>query len=276
MNNSLLNKSLYINSDIDFTTDKQPEISTKDYLSESNCLSEFDTEQEKTLARENLGITKEFIQGMVGDVSGLEDLKAQVELLTSGAKATISASPSVLKHGVTTEVSIKVSLVTNNNSAASKFEMSDGTTTKEVLNPKTSSHTWKQNVTLQDSEEITFKALVSYKNIVLPEVSTKIKAYHCIWCGFGNSIIDIKNLTLDGMTELKVRNSMKGTFSGTAEQDCRYYIFVPDGVELSDNLVQGGQNWPHTKESKIIDEITYSIFIGNELSVGNVINIEAK
>lgn len=212
---------------------------------------------------------KEISDWILNDTTGaasmandIQTLKAQLNALTLGAKATASISKANIYIGEETSVTVTGKLTPNTLSPCEVF-IYKGTDVMSSAN--TSVVTYTDLVT--GSTSYTVKAVY---NGTTYSATTKVNAYYPTYYGFGVEYVDV-------MENKNLLSSAKRTYSDTASTDgVYYYILVPDGVSKPSSFTMGGAPFNMGSTNETINGVNYTVFkSGSVFNNGGSVNIVA-
>ena len=212
---------------------------------------------------------KEISDWILNDTTGaasmandIQALKAQLNALTLGAKASASVSKSSIYVGEENSITVIGRMEPN------------------TLTPCTVSiYKGPDLMASADTYVVSYTELVSVAssynvkavyNGTTYTASTRVNAYYPTYYGFGveyNDILSNKNLL----------SSAKRTYTGTANADgVYYYILVPDGVSKPSSFTMGGAPFNMGSTNETINGINYTVFkSGSIFNNGGSVNIVA-
>jgi hypothetical protein len=185
-------------------------------------------------------------------VNDIEKLKAQLNAITLGVKASISTSVSSFYKGEETEVTVtgKISPTLLEGYTVNLYKGAvDGT----LLSSSTdSSCVYTETIT----GDTTYGVKVIYNGTPYSAV-TKISSYHPIYYGFGENY----NTVVANGEKVKPTSSAKGNYKGTAETDgVNYFILVPTDVKKPTSITMGGAPFNMSSTEEIINNVIYTVF----------------
>ena len=212
---------------------------------------------------------KEISDWILNDTTGaasmandIQSLKAQLNALTLGAKASASVSKSSIYVGEENSITVTGRMEPNTLTpcTVSIYKGSD-----LMASANTSVVSYTELVTGATSYNI--KAVY---NGTTYTASTRVNAYYPTYYGFGveyGDVLDNKNLL----------SSAKRTYVGTAESDgVYYYILVPDGVSKPSSFTMGGAPFNMGSTNETINGVNYTVFkSGSVFNNGGNVNIVA-
>ena len=212
---------------------------------------------------------KEISDWILSDTTGaasmandIQSLKAQLNALTLGAKASTSISKSSIYVGEENSITVTGRMEPNTLTpcTVSIYKGSD-----LMASANTSVVSYTELVTGATSYNI--KAVY---NGTTYTASTRVNAYHPTYYGFGveyNDVLSNKNLL----------SSAKRTYTDTANADgVYYYILVPDGVSKPSSFTMGGAPFNMGSTNETINGVNYIVFkSGSIFNNGGNVNIVA-
>ena len=218
---------------------------------------------------------KEISDWILNDTTGaasmandIQSLKAQLNALTLGAKASASISKSSIYVGEENSITVTGRMEPNTLTpcTVSIYKGSD-----LMASADTSVVSYTELLTGTTSYNI--KAVY---NGTTYTASTRVNAYYPTYYGFGVKYTDVLS-----ESNKKLLNSAIGTYTGTANaDDVYYYILVPEGVLEPSSFTMGGAPFSMEKTKETIkgttDEINYTVFkSGSIFNNGGSVNIVA-
>lgn len=201
-------------------------------------------------------------------VNDIEKLKAQLNAITLGVKASISTSVSNFYKGEETEVTVtgKISPTLLEGYTVNLYKGAvDGT----LLSSSTdSSCVYTETIT----GDTTYGVKVIYNGTPYTAV-TKISSYHPIYYGFGENY----NTVVSDGEKVRPTSSAKGNYKGTAETDgVNYFILVPNGVTKPTSFTMGGAPFNMSSTEEMINNVIYTVFkSGSVFNNGGSVDITA-
>lgn len=201
-------------------------------------------------------------------VNDIEKLKAQLNAITLGVKASISTSVSNFYKGEETEVTVigKISPTLLEGYTVNLYKGAvDGT----LLSSSTdSSCVYTETIT----GDTTYGVKVIYNGTPYTAV-TKISSYHPIYYGFGENY----NTVVSDGEKVRPTSSAKGNYKGTAETNgVNYFILVPNGVTKPTSFTMGGAPFNMSSTEEIINNVIYTVFkSGSVFNNGGSVDITA-
>ena len=212
---------------------------------------------------------KEISDWILNDTTGaasmandIQSLKAQLNALTLGAKASASISKSSIYIGEENSITVTGRMEPNTLTPCT-VSIYKGSDLMASADTSVVSHT--ELVTGATSYNI--KATY---NGTTYTASTRVNAYYPTYYGFGveyNDVLSNKNLL----------SSAKRTYTGTANADgVYYYILVPDGVSKPSSFTMGGAPFNMGSTNETINGVNYTVFkSGSIFNNGGKVNIVA-
>lgn len=212
---------------------------------------------------------KEISDWILNDTTGaasmandIQALKAQLNALTLGAKASASISKSSIYVGEENSITVTGRMEPNTLTpcTVSIYKGSD---------LMASADTYVVSYTELVSGATSYNVKAVYNGTTYT-ASTRVNAYYPTYYGFGveyNDILSNKNLL----------SSAKRTYTGTANADgVYYYILVPDGVSKPSSFTMGGAPFNMGSTNETINGINYTVFkSGSIFNNGGSVNIVA-
>lgn len=213
---------------------------------------------------------KEISDWILNDTTGaasmandIQTLKAQLNALTLGAKATASVSKSSIYIGEENRITVTGRMEPNTLSpcTVSIYKGSD------LLS---SANTYVVTYTEVVTDTTTYVVKSTYNGTTYT-ASTKVNAYYPTYYGFGVEYGDVLN-------NKKLLSSAKRTYTDTARTDgVYYYILVPDGVSKPSSFTMGGAPFNMNSTNETINGVNYTIFkSGSIFNNGGDIDITAS
>ena len=212
---------------------------------------------------------KEISDWILNDTTGaasmandIQALKAQLNALTLGAKASASISKSSIYVGEENSITVTGRMEPNTLTpcTVSIYKGSD---------LMASADTYVVSYTELVSGATSYNVKAVYNGTTYT-ASTRVNAYYPTYYGFGveyNDILSNKNLL----------SSAKRTYTGIANADgVYYYILVPDGVSKPSSFTMGGAPFNMGSTNETINGINYTVFkSGSIFNNGGSVNIVA-
>lgn len=201
--------------------------------------------------------------GAVSMANDIQTLKAQLNALTLGAKATASVSKSSIYVGEENRITVTGRIEPNTLSpcTVSIYKGSD------LLS---SANTYVVTYTEVVTDTTTYVVKSTYNGTTYT-ASTKVNAYYPTYYGFGVEYGDVLN-------NKKLLSSAKRTYTDTARTDgVYYYILVPDGVSKPSSFTMGGAPFNMNSTNETINGVNYTIFkSGSIFNNGGSVDITAS
>lgn len=253
---------------------------TEDELNEKGFLTEIPEDSIREIALEEVlkivdsadtsfDTLREIAEWITNDTTGaasmandIQTLKAQLNALTLGAKASASVSKSIIYVGEENSITVTGRMEPN------------------TLTPCTVSiYKGSDLMASADTSVVSYTELVSgttsynikaVYNGTTYTASTRVSAYYPTYYGFGveyNDVLSNKNLL----------SSAKRTYTDTANADgVYYYILVPDGVSKPSSFTMGGATFNMGSTNETINGVNYTVFkSGSIFNNGGEVNIIA-
>lgn len=212
---------------------------------------------------------KEISDWILNDTTGaasmandIQALKAQLNALTLGAKASASVSKSSIYVGEENSITV-IGRMEPNTLTPCTVSIYKG---PDLM---ASADTYVVSYTELVSVATSYNVKAVYNGTTYT-ASTRVNAYYPTYYGFGveyNDILSNKNLL----------SSAKRTYTGTANADgVYYYILVPDGVSKPSSFTMGGAPFNMGSTNETINGINYTVFkSGSIFNNGGSVNIVA-
>ena len=212
---------------------------------------------------------KEISDWILNDTTGaasmandIQALKAQLNALTLGAKASASVSKSSIYVGEENSITVTGRMEPNTLTPCT-------VSIYKGLDLMASADTYVVSYTELVSGATSYNVKAVYNGTTYT-ASTRVNAYYPTYYGFGveyNDVLSNKNLL----------SSAKRTYTGTANADgVYYYILVPDGVSKPSSFTMGGAPFNMGSTNETINEINYTVFkSGSIFNNGGSVNIVA-
>lgn len=212
---------------------------------------------------------KEISDWILNDTTGaasmandIQSLKAQLNALTLGAKASASISKSSIYVGEENSITVTGRMEPNTliPCTVSIYKGSD-----LMASADTSVVSYTELVTGTTSYNI--KAVY---NGTTYTASTRVNAYYPTYYGFGVEYSDV-------LSNKNLLSSAKRTYTDTANADgVYYYILVPDGVSKPSSFTMGGAPFNMGSTNETINGVNYTVFkSGSVFNNGGSVNIVA-
>ena len=212
---------------------------------------------------------KEISDWILNDTTGaasmandIQSLKAQLNALTLGAKASASVSKSSIYVGEENSITVTGRMEPNTLTpcTVSIYKGSD-----LMASADTSVVSYTELLTGTTSYNI--KAVY---NGTTYTASTRVNAYYPTYYGFGVEYSDV-------LSNKNLLSSAKRTYTDTANADgVYYYILVPDGVSKPSSFTMGGAPFNMGSTNETINGVNYTVFkSGSVFNNGGSVNIVA-
>lgn len=212
---------------------------------------------------------KEISDWILNDTTGaasmandIQSLKAQLNALTLGAKASASISKSSIYVGEENSITVTGRMEPNTliPCTVSIYKGSD-----LMASADTSVVSYTELVTGTTSYNI--KAVY---NGTTYTASTRVNAYYPTYYGFGVEYSDV-------LSNKNLLSSAKRTYTDTANADgVYYYILVPDGISKPSSFTMGGAPFNMGSTNETINGVNYTVFkSGSVFNNGGSVNIVA-
>lgn len=212
---------------------------------------------------------KEISDWILNDTTGaasmandIQSLKAQLNALTLGAKASASISKSSIYVGEENSITVTGRMEPNTLTpcTVSIYKGSD-----LMASADTSVVSYTELLTGTTSYNI--KAVY---NGTTYTASTRVNAYYPTYYGFGVEYSDV-------LSNKNLLSSAKRTYTDTANADgVYYYILVPDGVSKPSLFTMGGAPFNMGSTNETINGVNYTVFkSGSVFNNGGSVNIVA-
>ena len=212
---------------------------------------------------------KEISDWILNDTTGaasmandIQSLKAQLNALTLGAKASASISKLSIYVGEENSITVTGRMEPNTLTpcTVSIYKGSD-----LMASADTSVVSYTELLTGTTSYNI--KAVY---NGTTYTASTRVNAYYPAYYGFGVEYSDV-------LSNKNLLSSAKRTYTDTANADgVYYYILVPDGVSKPSSFTMGGAPFNMGSTNETINGVNYTVFkSGSVFNNGGSVNIVA-
>lgn len=212
---------------------------------------------------------KEISDWILNDTTGaasmandIQSLKAQLNALTLGAKASASISKSSIYVGEENSITVTGRMEPNTLTpcTVSIYKGSD-----LMASADTSVVSYTELLTGTTSYNI--KAVY---NGTTYTASTRVNAYYPTYYGFGVEYSDV-------LSNKNLLSSAKRTYTDAANADgVYYYILVPDGVSKPSSFTMGGAPFNMGSTNETINGVNYTVFkSGSVFNNGGSVNIVA-
>ena len=253
---------------------------TEEWVEEQGFLQGIPTDSVRQIAAEEVAkivdsadtkydTLKEISDWILNDTTGaasmandIQALKAQLNALTLGAKASASVSKSSIYVGEENSITVTGRMEPNTLTPCT-------VSIYKGLDLMASADTYVVSYTELVSGATSYNVKAVYNGTTYT-ASTRVNAYYPTYYGFGveyNDVLSNKNLL----------SSAKRTYTGTANADgVYYYILVPDGVSKPSSFTMGGAPFNMGSTNETIDGINYTVFkSGSIFNNGGSVNIVA-
>ena len=212
---------------------------------------------------------KEISDWILNDTTGaasmandIQSLKAQLNALTLGAKASASISKSSIYVGEENSITVTGRMEPNTLTpcTVSIYKGSD-----LMASADTSVVSYTEILT-----GITSYNIKAVYNGTTYTASTRVNAYYPTYYGFGVEYSDV-------LSNKNLLSSAKRTYTDTSNADgVYYYILVPDGVSKPSSFTMGGAPFNMGSTNEAINGVNYTVFkSGSVFNNGGSVNIVA-
>lgn len=262
------------------TKDDIKDFVTSGWVESQGFLTEIPTDSIKQISAEEVAkivnsadsrydTLKEISDWILNDTTGaasmandIQSLKAQLNALTLGAKASASISKSSIYVGEENSITVTGRMEPNTLTpcTVSIYKGSD-----LMASADTSVVSYTELLTGTTSYSI--KAVY---NGTTYTASTRVNAYYPTYYGFGVEYSDV-------LSNKNLLSSAKRTYTDTANADgVYYYILVPDGVSKPSSFTMGGAPFNMGSTNETINGVNYTVFkSGSVFNNGGSVNIVA-
>lgn len=262
------------------TKDDIKDFVTSGWVESQGFLTEIPTDSIKQISAEEVAkivnsadsrydTLKEISDWILNDTTGaasmandIQSLKAQLNALTLGAKASASISKSSIYVGEENSITVTGRMEPNTliPCTVSIYKGSD-----LMASADTSVVSYTELVTGTTSYNI--KAVY---NGTTYTASTRVNAYYPTYYGFGVEYSDV-------LSNKNLLSSAKRTYTDTANANgVYYYILVPDGVSKPSSFTMGGAPFNMGSTNETINGVNYTVFkSGSVFNNGGSVNIVA-
>lgn len=262
------------------TKDDIKDFVTSGWVESQGFLTEIPTDSIKQISAEEVAkivnsadsrydTLKEISDWILNDTTGaasmandIQSLKAQLNALTLGAKASASISKSSIYVGEENSITVTGRMEPNTliPCTVSIYKGSD-----LMASADTSVVSYTELVTGTTSYNI--KAVY---NGTTYTASTRVNAYCPTYYGFGVEYSDV-------LSNKNLLSSAKRTYTDTANANgVYYYILVPDGVSKPSSFTMGGAPFNMGSTNETINGVNYTVFkSGSVFNNGGSVNIVA-
>lgn len=246
------------------TKDDIKDFVTSGWVESQGFLTEIPTDSIKQISAEEVAkivnsadtkydTLKEISDWILNDTTGaasmandIQSLKAQLNALTLGAKASASISKSSIYVGEENSITVTGRMEPNTliPCTVSIYKGSD-----LMASADTSVVSYTELLTGTTSYNI--KAVY---NGTTYTASTRVNAYYPTYYGFGVEYSDV-------LSNKNLLSSAKRTYTDTANADgVYYYILVPDGVSKPSSFTMGGAPFNMGSTNETINGVNYTVF----------------
>lgn len=189
-----------------------------------------------------------------------------VNALASGAKVSLSVSPSTIYRGEAQSITLTATM---SNATPTSLTIKDGATTLKT--GATSPQTHTMSVT-QTAASHTYTASGVTLGVTLNGSAT-LSAYYPVYYGFG---ANASGVAVAG-NKYPATNTAKHTYTKTASTSGQhFYILVPTGIANPTTFSMGGAPFVMTSSSATISGISYTVFTsGNTYNSGTEVSVTA-
>lgn len=262
------------------TKDDIKDFVTSGWVESQGFLTEIPTDSIKQISAEEVAkivnsadtkydTLKEISDWILNDTTGaasmandIQSLKAQLNALTLGAKASASISKSSIYVGEKNSITVTGRMEPNTliPCTVSIYKGSD-----LMASADTSVVSYTELLTGTTSYNI--KAVY---NGTTYTASTRVNAYYPTYYGFGVEYSDV-------LSNKNLLSSAKRTYTDIANADgVYYYILVPDGVSKPSSFTMGGAPFNMGSTNETINGVNYTVFkSGSVFNNGGSVNIVA-
>lgn len=182
----------------------------------------------------------------------ITELEGKLLVFESGAKLSLSISPSVIYKNTATTVTVTGKL-------NSSVELGDvALQLNGFAQIATGTNTVTKTESINDSNNTkTFTLKANVKGVQLT-TSASLQLRNAIYCGFGSTA----NNVIKVLNRLSARTSASGIYGGTNTigDNKHYIICVPNDVPALNNFTMGGAPYVMNHTTQTINEITYNIY----------------
>lgn len=271
-------------SDVDLTgyatKDDIKDFVTSGWVESQGFLTEIPTDSIKQISAEEVAkivnsadtkydTLKEISDWILSDTTGaasmandIQSLKAQLNALTLGAKASASISKSSIYVGEENNITVTGRMEPNTLTpcTVSIYKGSD-------LMASADASVVSYTELLTGTTSYNIKAVY---NGTTYTASTRVNAYYPTYYGFGVEYSDV-------LSNKNLLSSAKRTYTDAANADgVYYYILVPDGVSKPSSFTMGGAPFNMGSTNETINGVNYTVFkSGSVFNNGGSVNIVA-
>lgn len=182
----------------------------------------------------------------------ITELEGKLLVFESGAKLSLSISPSVIYKNTATNVTVTGKL-------NSSVELGDvALQLNGFAQIATGTNTVTKTESINDSNNTkTFTLKANVKGVQLT-TSASLQLRNAIYCGFGSTA----NNVIKVLNRLSARTSASGIYGGTNTigDNKHYIICVPNDIPVLNNFTMGGAPYVMNHTTQTINEITYNIY----------------
>lgn len=182
----------------------------------------------------------------------ITELEGKLLVFESGAKLSLSISPSVIYKNTATNVTVTGKL-------NSSVELGDvALQLNGFAQIATGTNTVTKTESINDSNNTkTFTLKANVKGVQLT-TSASLQLRNAIYCGFGSTA----NNVIKVLNRLSARTSASGIYGGTNTigDNKHYIICVPNDIPALNNFTMGGAPYVMNHTTQTINEITYNIY----------------
>ena len=182
----------------------------------------------------------------------ITELEGKLLVFESGAKLSLSISPSVIYKNTATNVTVTGKL-------NSSVELGDvALQLNGFAQIATGTNTVTKTESINDSNNTkTFTLKANVKGVQLT-TSASLQLRNAIYCGFGSTANDVIKV----LNRLSARTSASGIYGGTNTigDNKHYIICVPNDIPALNNFTMGGAPYVMNHTTQTINEITYNIY----------------
>ena len=182
----------------------------------------------------------------------ITELEGKLLVFESGAKLSLSISPSVIYKNTATNITVTGKL-------NSSVELGDvALQLNGFAQIATGTNTVTKTESINDSNNTkTFTLKANVKGVQLT-TSASLQLRNAIYCGFGSTA----NNVIKVLNRLSARTSASGIYGGTNTigDNKHYIICVPNDIPVLNNFTMGGAPYVMNHTTQTINEITYNIY----------------
>ena len=215
---------------------------------------------------------KEISDWILNDTTGaasmandILNLKAQLNALTLGAKASASVNQSTITKGENTQIRVTGKMIPETLVPCTVVIKKGG---EIVASADTNIVYYTETI----NDSASYKVEAVYNNVMY-SASTSVNAYYRTYYGFGT---DYNDVFTNGKSKLS--SSAKGSYSDTAATDNVYYfIIVPDGVTKPNTFTMGGAPFNMMSSNVTVNGVNYTVYqSGSMFNNGGKVDISAS